>query len=67
MSALNNAAQYMGIEELKPKQVEAIATFVSGKDTLVSLPTEYGSLLSLQYCLYCLILCLVSHLHQNAI
>ena len=42
MSALNNAAQYMGIEELKPKQVEAITTFVSGKDTFVSLPTGYG-------------------------
>lgn len=32
----------MGIEELKPKQVEAITTFVSGKDTFVSLPTGYG-------------------------
>ena len=41
-SALNKAAQCMGIKELKPKQVEAITTFVSGKDTFVSLPTEYG-------------------------
>ena len=33
ISALHNASQYMGIKELKPKQVEVITTFVSGKDT----------------------------------
>ena len=42
ISSLNSAAHCMGIKELKPKQVEAVTTFVSGKDTFVSLPTGYG-------------------------
>jgi len=42
LSALNLASQRMGIERLKPKQLEAIEAFVSGKDTFVSLPTGYG-------------------------
>ena len=33
----------MGIKKLKPKQVESITSFVSGKDTFVSLPTGYGN------------------------
>jgi len=41
-SALNLASQRMGIERLKPKQLEAVEAFVSGKDTFVSLPTGYG-------------------------
>ncbi|XP_065898784.1 ATP-dependent DNA helicase RecQ-like [Dysidea avara] len=41
-SALNHASQRMGIQGLKPKQLEAIEAFVSGKDTFVSLPTGYG-------------------------
>ena len=32
-SALNHASQRMGIQGLKPKQLEAIEAFVSGKDT----------------------------------
>ena len=32
----------MDLQELKPKQIESIETFVSGKDTFVSLPTGYG-------------------------
>ena len=39
-SALNNATQYMGIKELRSKQVEAIQIFVLGKDTFVSLLTS---------------------------
>ena len=42
LSTLHQASQRMGIKQLKPKQVEAITTFVSGKDTFVSLPTGYG-------------------------
>ena len=41
-SALNLASQRMGIDGLKPKQLEAVESFVSGKDTFVSLPTGYG-------------------------
>jgi len=41
-SALNLTSQRMGIERLKPKQLEAVEAFVSGKDTFVSLPTGYG-------------------------
>jgi len=40
--ALDLASQRMGIDGLKPKQLEAIESFVSGKDTFVSLPTGYG-------------------------
>ena len=32
----------MDLQELKPKQIESIETFVSGKDTFISLPTGYG-------------------------
>lgn len=38
--ALNNVTQYMAIKELRSKQVEAIPTFVSGKDAFVSLLTS---------------------------
>ena len=31
--------------ELKPKQIEAVKSFESGKDTFVSLPTGYGKLI----------------------
>ena len=41
-STLNLASQCMGIERLKPKQLEAVEVFVSGKDMFVSLPTGYG-------------------------
>ena len=32
----------MDIQGLKPKQLEAVESFVSGKDTFVALPTGYG-------------------------
>ena len=37
---LNNVTQYMGIKELRSKQVGAILTFVSSKDAFVSLLTS---------------------------
>ena len=36
---LRQSARLLGIESFKEKQVEAITSFVSGKDTL---PTGYG-------------------------
>ena len=39
---LRQSARLLGIESFKEKQVEAITSFVSGKDTFVSLPTGYG-------------------------
>ena len=40
--AIKQAAEKMSLYPLKPKQFEAIMTFMSGKDTFVSLPTGYG-------------------------
>ena len=40
--AIKQAAEKMSLYPLKPKQFEAIRTFMSGKDTFVSLPTGYG-------------------------
>ena len=39
---IKTAAQMMGIESLKAKQVKAVEAFVSGHDVFVSLPTGYG-------------------------
>ena len=41
-SAIDQATCCMGIQGLKPKQLEAVKRFVSGKDTFVALPTGYG-------------------------
>lgn len=40
--AISEAAQKLSINELKPKQREAITSYVSGNDTFVVLPTGYG-------------------------
>jgi len=40
--ALDQVTRQIGIQGLKPKQLEAVESFVSGKDTFVSLPTGYG-------------------------
>ena len=40
--ALSEAAKIMDLNLLKPKQVESIQSFASGKDTFVALPTGYG-------------------------
>ena len=41
-AALKKAMGRMDLQELKPKQIESIECFVSGRDTFVSLPTGYG-------------------------
>jgi len=32
----------MDLKPMKPKQLEAVQSFVTGKDTFVALPTGYG-------------------------
>ena len=44
-ATLKKAIECMGIQELKSKQIESIESFVSGRDTFVSLPTGYGSVI----------------------
>ena len=34
--------RHMDLYPLKPKQLEALGTFISGKDNFVALPTGYG-------------------------
>ena len=41
-AALRKALERMGFEDLKPKQIESVKSFVSGRDTFVTLPTGYG-------------------------
>ena len=41
-SALEEATREIGMDCLKPKQCEAIESFVSGRDLFISLPTGYG-------------------------
>jgi len=41
-AAIEEAVRDLGVEILKPKQREAIESFLSGKDTMVVLPTGYG-------------------------
>ena len=36
------AVQRLGFADLRPQQMEAIKTFMQGKDVFVSLPTGYG-------------------------
>ena len=40
--AVAEVCRRMELRPLKPKQLEAVNTFVSGKDTFVALPTGYG-------------------------
>ena len=40
--AIKQASKKMSLHPFKPKQLEAIRTFMSGNDTFVSLPTGYG-------------------------
>jgi len=40
--AVRSAVLTMGLMPLKDKQLEALRSFVSGKDTFVALPTGYG-------------------------
>lgn len=41
-AAIAKAADCMGFSPLKDKQLEAIFSFMSGRDTFVCLPTGYG-------------------------
>ena len=41
-TALKKAMECMGISDMKPKQIDAIKSFVSDRDTFVTLPTGYG-------------------------
>lgn len=41
-AAIEDSRKALAIDRFKPKQVEALVTFLSGKDTFVSLPTGYG-------------------------
>ena len=36
------AVQWVGFADPRPQQMEAIITFMQGKDVFVSLPTGYG-------------------------
>ena len=41
-ATLKKAIECMGIQDMKSKQIESIESFLSGRDTSVSLPTGYG-------------------------
>ena len=41
--ALDSTALELGFQCLKEKQIEAITSYVEGKDTFVSLPTGLGN------------------------
>jgi len=41
-TAVAEVCRRMELRPLKSKQLEALSTFVSGKDTFVALPTGYG-------------------------
>ena len=45
-AAVSLAASKLGYSHLKPKQLEVVREFVSGKDVFVSLPTGGGKSLS---------------------
>jgi len=42
VEAIASAVLTMGLMPLKHKQLEAVRSFISGKDTFVALPTGYG-------------------------
>jgi len=39
---ISDEARQLGINQLKPKQKDAIVMFVQGQEVFVSLPTGYG-------------------------
>jgi len=41
-AAVSEVCRRMELRPLKPKQMEALSTFLSGRDTFVALPTGYG-------------------------
>lgn len=42
LAAIVESAVELGIHQLKDKQIEAMESILSGKDTFISLPTGYG-------------------------
>lgn len=40
--AITESGKQLGYDKLKPKQIEALTSFLQGNDTFVSLPTGYG-------------------------
>ena len=40
--AITESGKQLGYDELKPKQIEALTSFLQGNDVFVSLPTGYG-------------------------
>jgi len=42
VKAVEATVTTMNLRPLKPKQLEALESFMSGKDTFVALPTGYG-------------------------
>ena len=42
-TALKKAMECMGISDMKPKQIDDIKSFVSGRDTFITLPTGYDN------------------------
>ena len=47
--AIKQAAERMSLYPLKPKQLEAIRVFISGKDTFVALPLGMANLPFMQF------------------
>ena len=39
---ITESGMQLGFDELKPKQLEAMTSFLQGNDVFVSLPTGYG-------------------------
>ena len=52
---VQQVVRYMNLRPLKPKQVEALCRFVSGRDTFVALQLEMENQLFLLFFLFCLI------------
>ena len=50
-AAVSRAAKDMGYFPLKPKQLEAVYSFMQRTDTFVSLPTGYGNQTAFDYLL----------------
>ena len=41
-TAITEGGKQLGYDKLRPKQIEAMSSFIEGNDVFVSLPTGYG-------------------------
>ena len=41
-TAITEGGKQLGYDQLRPKQIEAMSSFIEGNDVFVSLPTGYG-------------------------